>query len=192
MSITPSTNTGPLSAPADPRRPIGKSVAAASLISRPAVAAPFSVPPLSYQEAANADARRNVRSACNGLKVSVMARQDLIATAESVIGEFIGRRMVRFPASRLLARFADGSLPRSTRRALSHAVRTAVTDRRRQLAGRSEAPSAVRALSPSEVEFVNTRVDALIARIRERGNNSRAAVAHVMHLKSWRAEQIAG
>ena len=59
-------------------------------------------------------------------------RDDLVLEAQSAIGEFLGTRLARFPrlASQLLARFADGTLPRPMQYALRRAARTAVRQRK--------------------------------------------------------------
>jgi len=149
-----------------------------------------------YRQAVAVEARRAVLAACQHGRVPLTAGGVLILTAESAVAEFLGCRMARFRrfASNLLARFAAGTIPRTMRRALRLAARSAVASRAKQLAARVAAPMPRRTLSAVEIAFVNARIDRFVADARAWGarnaGNARAARAHVAALEAWRAEQI--
>ena len=130
-------------------------------------------------------------------------RAELVTETESATGEFFAVRLARFPtlAADLLARFALGILPPSTSRNLHRIARRACDARMSRMAGRTKLveasffnlfgdESAERSTELDAV-FVNARVDALLATVRERGKKNghegRAAKAHAKLLEDARA-----
>ena len=149
-------------------------------------------------------ANRHVRQAvmrCEHL------RAELVTEIESAAGEFFAVRLARFPtlAADLLARFALGILPPSTSRNLHRIARRACDARMSRMAGKTKLvePSFFNLFGDESAErsteldavFVNARVDALLATVRERGkkngNEGRAAKAHANLLEDARAYFLA-
>lgn len=144
---------------------------------------------------------RQARMRCEHL------RAELAREVESAAGEFFARRLARAPrlASDLLARFALGILPASTLRNLHRCARRACDARMARMGGKSKLvePSFFNLFSDESAErsaeldavFVNARVDALLAIVREKsarsGNAARAGKAHAQLLESARAYFLA-
>ena len=149
-------------------------------------------------------ANRHVRQAvmrCEHL------RAELVIEIESAAGEFFAVRLARFPvlAADLLARFALGILPASTSRNLHRVARRACDVRMSRMAGKTKLvePSFFNLFGDESADrcteldavFVNARVDALLATVRERGKKNgyegRAAKAHAKLLEDARAYFLA-
>ena len=144
---------------------------------------------------------RQARMRCEHL------RAELAREVESAAGEFFARRLARAPrlSSDLLARFALGILPASTLRNLHKCARRACDARMARMGGKSKLvePSFFNLFSDESAErcaeldavFVNARVDALLAIVREKsarsGNAARAGKAHAQLLESARAYFLA-
>ena len=165
-------------------------------------------PAASYRAAAHSlavnVANKHVRQAvmrCEHL------RAELVVEIESAAGEFFAVRLARFPAlaADLLARFALGILPPSTSRNLHRVARRACDARMSRMSGKTKLvePSFFNLFGDESAErcteldavFVNARVDALLATVRERGkkngNEGRAAKAHARLLEDARAYFLA-
>ena len=144
---------------------------------------------------------RQARMRCEHL------RAELVIEIESAAGEFFAVRLARFPslAADLLARFALGILPPSTSRNLHRVARRACDARMSRMSGKTKLvePSFFNLFGDESAErcteldavFVNARVDALLATVRERGkkngNEGRAAKAHAALLEQARAYFLA-
>jgi len=149
-------------------------------------------------------ANRHVRQArlrCEHL------RAEFVTEVESAAGEFFAVRIARFPtlASDLLPRFALGILPASTSRNLGRVARRACDSRMARMSGKTKLVEAsffnlfgdesAERCTELDAVFVNARVDALLATVRERGkkngNEGRAAKAHAKLLEQARAYFLA-
>ena len=134
-------------------------------------------------------------------------RAEFVTEVESAAGEFFAVRLARFPtlASDLLARFALGILPPSTSRNLQRVARRTCDARMSRMSGKTKLVEAsffnlfgdesAERCTELDAVFVNARVDALLAIVRERGkkngNEGRAAKAHEKLLEDARAYFLA-
>jgi hypothetical protein len=119
-------------------------------------------------------------------------RHELTLEAQAAIGEFLGKRVVRFPrlASRLLARFAAGSLPDAMMSRLRRVACVAVREQVERIA-----LASVPTLTARELGRVNEQVDAMLVQVRKASTRSpraaRAAQAHAALLEQYRAAALA-